>query len=106
MSCDFDREICDGWQQSTSDVFDWKPGTGSTLTSKTGPNGDHTSGSGKRSALLADSGVVSRCTRSKSGKWVRSELSKGLIDPLKNESLRTITKRLCEYWVLIAEQGK
>ncbi|KAL9986055.1 hypothetical protein ACROYT_G000121 [Oculina patagonica] len=45
-SCDFDSGLCDGWQQSFSDVFDWTWHTGSTLSSNTGPDYDHTSGSG------------------------------------------------------------
>ncbi|XP_078351329.1 MAM and LDL-receptor class A domain-containing protein 1-like [Oculina patagonica] len=45
-SCDFDSGLCSGWQQSNSDVFDWTSHTGSTLSSNTGPDYDHTSGSG------------------------------------------------------------
>ena len=47
-SCDFDRGLCDDWQQSYSDVFDWTLHTGSTGSSDTGPDYDHTSGSGKK----------------------------------------------------------
>lgn len=46
-SCDFDLDLCSGWQQSYSDVFDWTRWTGSTYSSNTGPSSDHTSGSGK-----------------------------------------------------------
>ncbi|KAL9987247.1 hypothetical protein ACROYT_G001522 [Oculina patagonica] len=46
VDCDFDSGLCDGWRQSNSDVFDWTRHTGSTPTSNTGPDGDHTTGSG------------------------------------------------------------
>ncbi|XP_078370268.1 uncharacterized protein LOC144653914 isoform X2 [Oculina patagonica] len=45
-SCDFEGGLCNGWQQSSSDVFDWTQHTGSTLTLFTGPDYDHTTGSG------------------------------------------------------------
>ncbi|KAL9987245.1 hypothetical protein ACROYT_G001520 [Oculina patagonica] len=45
-SCDFDSGLCDGWRQSYSDIFDWTRHTGSTPTSNTGPDGDHTTGLG------------------------------------------------------------
>ncbi len=47
-SCDLDRGLCYGWRQSNSDVFDWTRHTGSTPSDDTGPDGDHTTGSGKR----------------------------------------------------------
>ena len=47
-SCDFDAELCQGWRQSCSDVFDWTRQTGSTWSSDTGPDFDHTSGSGRK----------------------------------------------------------
>jgi len=47
-SCNFDRGLCDGWQQSYSDVFDWTINTGSTWSSDTGPDYDHTTGTGKK----------------------------------------------------------
>ncbi len=34
------------WENSTNDDFDWTDNTGTTPSSGTGPNGDHTSGSG------------------------------------------------------------
>ncbi len=51
--CDFDCDLCDGWQQSYSDVFDWTRHTGSTASSNTGPDYDHTSGLGKRNLSTA-----------------------------------------------------
>ena len=47
-SCDFDSALCYGWRESVSDVFNWTRHTGSTSSFDTGPDGDHTSGSGKR----------------------------------------------------------
>ena len=47
--CDFDNGVlCDTLRQvSGSDNFDWSIARGSTRTSDTGPNGDHTTGGGK-----------------------------------------------------------
>ena len=50
-SCNFDFGLCDGWEQSDSDVFDWTLKTGSTGSTDTGPDYDHTSGSGKSLVL-------------------------------------------------------
>jgi len=47
-SCDFDFGLCYGWKQSDSDVFDWTLKKGPTGSSSTGPDYDHTTGSGKR----------------------------------------------------------
>ncbi|KAJ7356101.1 hypothetical protein OS493_027029, partial [Desmophyllum pertusum] len=44
--CDFDYGLCPGWRQSYSDVFNWTRNTGSTQSSNTGPDSDHTCGSG------------------------------------------------------------
>ena len=44
-SCNFDSGLC-CWQQSITDVFDWTINTGSTWSSDTGPDYDHTSGLG------------------------------------------------------------
>ena len=46
-SCNFDSGLCCDWHQSTADVFDWTINTGSTTSSNTGPDYDHTSGLGK-----------------------------------------------------------
>ena len=51
-SCDFEFGLCNGWQQSTSDVFDWTLHSGQTLTLFTGPDGDHTTGGGNKINLL------------------------------------------------------
>ena len=45
FQCDFDTNIC-GWIQDRSDDFDWKRQSGQTGSSNTGPNTDHTTGSG------------------------------------------------------------
>ncbi|KAL9953498.1 hypothetical protein ACROYT_G040921 [Oculina patagonica] len=45
-SCNFDYNLCYGWQQSYSDVFDWMRYTGSTESIDTGPSSDHTTGYG------------------------------------------------------------
>ena len=50
ISCDFDIGLCDSWRQSSLDVFDWTRHTGSE-SPYTGPNGDHTSGSGEQNFL-------------------------------------------------------
>lgn len=50
ISCDFDIGLCDGWRQSSLDVFDWTRHTGQD-SFYTGPFGDHTSGSGERDFL-------------------------------------------------------
>ena len=47
-TCNLDSGLCDGWKQSNSDVFDWTLNTGSTPSSNTGPDYDHTGGSGKK----------------------------------------------------------
>ena len=45
-SCNFDSGLCCDWQQSNADIFDWTINTGSTWSSNTGPDYDHTSGLG------------------------------------------------------------
>ena len=50
-SCNFDSGLC-CWRQSNVDVFDWTLNSGSTWSSDTGPDYDHTSGSGKRCHVL------------------------------------------------------
>ena len=35
--CHFDYGLCSGWNQSSSDDFDWTLGSGSTPSSSTGP---------------------------------------------------------------------
>lgn len=52
-SCDFDSGLCDGWRQFSSDVFDWTLHTGSTPSSNTGPDYDHTNGSGKKNVNIS-----------------------------------------------------
>nr|XP_054750088.1 uncharacterized protein LOC129255786 [Lytechinus pictus] len=43
FNCDFDTDFC-GWQQLTTDVFDWTRHNGPTSTLNTGPSNDHTHG--------------------------------------------------------------
>ena len=43
FNCQFTTGFC-GWTQSTTDDFNWSRNRGSTLTSGTGPPGDHTGG--------------------------------------------------------------
>ena len=50
-SCDFEFGLCNDWQQSTSDVFDWTLHSGQTLTLFTGPDGDHTTGGGNKKKI-------------------------------------------------------
>jgi len=39
--CDFEEGSC-GWQQQTTDDFDWVRQSGSTMNPNTGPDSDHT----------------------------------------------------------------
>ncbi|KAL9953480.1 hypothetical protein ACROYT_G040903, partial [Oculina patagonica] len=39
--CDFDHGLCSGWNQSSSDDFDWTLASGSTPSSSTGPSSGH-----------------------------------------------------------------
>ena len=49
FKCDFDDEtLCNRCSQSATDNTDWIFHSGSTGTPNTGPNSDHTSGTGKR----------------------------------------------------------
>ncbi|XP_035666660.1 MAM and LDL-receptor class A domain-containing protein 1-like isoform X1 [Branchiostoma floridae] len=52
--CDFDRGLC-GYTQDNTDEFDWRQWSGRTGTGMTGPNGDHTTGSGKYMYIEASS---------------------------------------------------
>jgi len=36
--CTFDHGLCSGWNQSSSDDFDWTLASGSTPSSSTGPS--------------------------------------------------------------------
>ncbi|XP_045171625.2 MAM and LDL-receptor class A domain-containing protein 1-like [Mercenaria mercenaria] len=45
IDCDFSHDICQ-WTQSQSDTFDWTRLTGTTVSSNTGPSGDHTDPNG------------------------------------------------------------
>ncbi|KAL9953497.1 hypothetical protein ACROYT_G040920 [Oculina patagonica] len=46
VCCNFDHGLCSGWNQSSSDDFDWTLASGSTPSSSTGP-GSGQGGSGK-----------------------------------------------------------
>ncbi|KAK7098200.1 hypothetical protein V1264_002552 [Littorina saxatilis] len=64
LGCDFeDASLC-GWSQATDDDFDWTWTSGATPTSETGPDGDHTTGSGHyvfmESSAPQKSGQVAR----------------------------------------------
>ena len=37
VCCNFDHGLCSGWNQSSSDDFDWTLASGSTHSSSTGP---------------------------------------------------------------------
>ena len=50
-SCNFDSNLCSGWRQSNSDVFDWTRRAGSTPSYDTGPSSDHTTGKGTSSSF-------------------------------------------------------
>ncbi|XP_019639918.1 PREDICTED: MAM and LDL-receptor class A domain-containing protein 1-like [Branchiostoma belcheri] len=43
FNCDFELGLC-GWRQAYDDNFDWSRRSGSTPSSNTGPNADHTTG--------------------------------------------------------------
>ena len=61
-TCNFDTGLCNGWRQiRCSDVFDWTHQTGSTGSSGTGPDFDHTSGSGRENAVFQFHLVDLRC---------------------------------------------
>ncbi|XP_066300036.1 MAM and LDL-receptor class A domain-containing protein 1-like [Branchiostoma lanceolatum] len=46
ISCDFESDAICGYQQLTTDVFDWTWATGNTGTTNTGPDDDHSLGTG------------------------------------------------------------
>ncbi|XP_076471472.1 MAM domain-containing glycosylphosphatidylinositol anchor protein 2-like [Babylonia areolata] len=46
LGCDFEDSGLCGWSQDTNDDFDWTWTSGFTPTSDTGPDADHTTGSG------------------------------------------------------------
>ena len=49
--CEFDFDVMCHWKNDPNNpsVFNWERNTGRTLSSSTGPSGDHTSGSGNQS---------------------------------------------------------
>jgi len=57
--CDFEYGLC-GWNQLTSDTFDWQRHRGPTNTYGTGPSQDHTSGSASGYYLLMESSAPRR----------------------------------------------
>ena len=46
FDCNFDTSGFCGWSQDTTDQFDWTITSGTTMTSGTGPTGDHTQADG------------------------------------------------------------
>ncbi|XP_053387629.1 uncharacterized protein LOC123541810 isoform X2 [Mercenaria mercenaria] len=46
VSCDFESPFVCGYHQNSGDKFDWTRHAGTTISSDTGPNGDHTTGRG------------------------------------------------------------
>lgn len=51
VSCNFESGFCD-WEQEDKDDFDWTRTSGSTPTWLTGPDEDHTTGTGIKRAIL------------------------------------------------------
>ncbi|KAK3707207.1 hypothetical protein QZH41_019560 [Actinostola sp. cb2023] len=51
LDCDFENGLC-GWEQDSSDNFDWTAQQGKTPSSKTGPSFDHTKGIGEKGTYL------------------------------------------------------
>nr|KAG5700288.1 hypothetical protein BaRGS_002634 [Batillaria attramentaria] len=47
LGCDFEDPGLCGWSQDENDDFDWTWTSGGTPTTDTGPDGDHTTGSGQ-----------------------------------------------------------
>lgn len=48
FTCAFEEDDICGFEQMTDDNFDWAKHRGESATRKTGPSGDHTTGTGKR----------------------------------------------------------
>ncbi|XP_052272348.1 MAM and LDL-receptor class A domain-containing protein 1-like isoform X2 [Dreissena polymorpha] len=53
MDCDFTVDLC-SWTQSKTDDFDWERLRGTTSSSNTGPNGDHTDPAGNGFYLFTE----------------------------------------------------
>ena len=52
LSCDFESQSICGWLQDRVDDFDWSVASGETVSVGTGPQFDHTQGTGQCCANL------------------------------------------------------
>ncbi|XP_071490306.1 MAM domain-containing glycosylphosphatidylinositol anchor protein 2-like [Diadema antillarum] len=62
IDCDFESGLCE-WEQAYGDDFDWTRNSGHTGSSSTGPDGDHTTGSGYYVYIETNSRSYGDCAR-------------------------------------------
>jgi len=93
-SCNFDNGLCCDWQQSIADVFDWTINTGSTGSSNTGPDYDHTSGLGKKKIIYWSWWILS---------WVRSSFPRKIV---RNNADRYFACKLLIDWSSLRDAKK